>query len=638
MARAELAALPNELLYMLSEQLSMRDLNALLSTSRHMHLLFNKALYRLAIREKGNAVLFWACLTGRPGVVSRCLALGASAEAGCSAAAPDGTSAALARQLQTLVAGADPPLFCAVEHGHPEVVAVLLDHGVDFERRSRASSLTPLEVAARDAKKDVLRLLISRGAAVNQAAPATDSPLHTAVRAVREHGRLDAVRILLEAKADVNATNADDATPLHAAPSREAADLLIDWGAHVAAADRFERTPLSIAIREKRDHLWVKMLLKADAPVNKPNSRGETPIFFVSTSGTGVHHPHFHHHPHHLLHHHNLYVHPHANLANHPAAAATLPAAANPAATNPANPADGNANGSNNDGGDGDGDGGTGGGTAGNAGGTGGGREQARISSNVEIARVLINHGADLAFTDIYGSTPLHQVCYDGDEDTVRLFLERGSKAACRNRKGLTPLHIAAEHGHPGLVALLLAKGANVNATNYYRSTPLHRMASIPKRKLRVPGNLERFVKVLETLLDAKADLNRQDRIGQTPLMKASYHGYWRFVEVMIKRDSVDLTIRDRRGKMAAQLAKECGPDSRTLTAATEAAVARKNEVDSVALRPTYSKILAELDDQAVRDGIRDAVKLSVERGIDQVAGPMADWDAVRNRNSVHHW
>ena len=147
--------------------------------------------------------------------------------------------------------------------------------------------------------------------------------------------------------------------------------------------------------------------------------------------------------------------------------------------------------------------------------------------------------------------------------------LGHGANASTRNRKGLTPIHIAAEEGWPNIVKLLIERGANVNATNYYRSSPLHRMTSIPKRKLRPQGSQERYVETMKVLISEGANLNAQDRIGQTPLMKASYHGYWRFVGVLRDAQGIDLCVKDRRNKTAALLAKDNTPDSRDLNAAT---------------------------------------------------------------------
>ena len=144
------------------------------------------------------------------------------------------------------------------------------------------------------------------------------------------------------------------------------------------------------------------------------------------------------------------------------------------------------------------------------------------------------------------------------------------------------------------MVALLLQKGANANATNYYRSTPLHRITSIPRRKLRSPGNRERFIEVLKILLENRGDPNFQDRIGQTPLMNASYHGYYHFVTIMVNRGTVDLMIRDRHGKPVAQLFKGNAGEGWKLTANTEAAIARKSEVGSAALCSTNPKIMAK--------------------------------------------
>ena len=519
-----------------------------------MYMLFNQDLYLLPIREMGNAVLFWACLAGCPAVASHCLDLDISADAACTVPPPQlqagpnasSCSTALGRLLRTEVKRGDPPIFVAVERGRFEVVRVLLDHGIDFDCTSRLCSLTLLQGAALFGETQILRLLISRGSAINQLAPATDSPLHIAVRAVRDRRGLDVVRILLEAEADVNATDADQATSLHVVPLREAAGLLIFFGACVSAVDRCGRTPLSIAIREMRDHVWVNMLLKAGAPVNPANSHGETPIFFVSTYDVGIGR--------------NQAILGSVNrdYTGGSASGSTASSSASGRSSSTA------------------------------------GRGRGRISSELEIAEVLIEHRANLACTNLQGSTPLHKACHQGDEDAVRFFLSNGSWISCRDRRGTTPLHIAAERGHPGMVALLLQKGANANATNYYRSTPLHRITSIPRRKLRSPGNRERFIEVLKILLENRGDPNFQDRIGQTPLMKASYHGYYHFVTIMVNRGTVDLTIRDRHGKTAAQLYKGSAGEGWKLTAGTEAAIARKSEADSATLRSTNPKIMAK--------------------------------------------
>jgi len=527
MSIPELPALPNELLLMLADNLEPCDLNALLRASRHMHALFNTALYKASVKNRGNHTLYWACMKGVPAVASRCLALGAPADTACS--------------HHTMVfqgANSETPLFCAINHNKPEVVKVLLDHGVNIDSQSRAG-FTPLDVATRSGKDEIIRLLLDKGANINQSSPRSDSPLHYAVIFKREQ-HLGTIRILLEKGADVNATNGDQSTPLHLAQDKEAAEILVAWRADVNVVNRYDQTPLSYAIKEK-DATWVKLLLRAGAHVNEPNRKGETPLFFIGQPG------------------------------------------------------------------------------------------KERKNTDAEIAAVLLEAGAKIGHNDINGSTALHAMCYDGDEETIKLLLSKGSDACARNRKGLTPLHIAAEEGHPAILRLLLNQGANVNATNYYRSSPLHRMASIPKRKLRAPGNQERFVEAMKVLLDAGADLNKQDRIGQTPLMKASYHGYWRFVAVMMEREECDLTIKDRRGKTAAGLAKESGGESRELARATEAAVlAKKLPGGGSSISAQKAPVMDPMvgGDDEMREGIREAVEMSLEvRGVDEFE--LINWEGV---------
>ena len=46
---------------------------------------------------------------------------------------------------------------------------------------------------------------------------------------------------------------------------------------------------------------------------------------------------------------------------------------------------------------------------------------------NVEIAKLLIERGANINKTDITGQTPLHVACQNGREEMVKLLPERGA-------------------------------------------------------------------------------------------------------------------------------------------------------------------------------------------------------------------
>lgn len=96
-----------------------------------------------------------------------------------------------------------------------------------------------------------------------------------------------AVKSLIEAKADVNAAQADGATALQWAAYKsdlELADLLIAAGANVKAANHDGATALSLA-SERGDAPMIDKLLRTGVDVNEKGPHGETPLMMASRNG-----------------------------------------------------------------------------------------------------------------------------------------------------------------------------------------------------------------------------------------------------------------------------------------------------------------------------------------------------------------
>ena len=90
----------------------------------------------------------------------------------------------------------------------------------------------------------------------------------------------------------------------------------------------------------------------------------------------------------------------------------------------------------------------------------------------MEVVRLLIQHGADLAAQAKDGWTPLHWASEEGHVEVVRLLIEHGADLAAQGEDGSTPLHWASERGHVEVVQLLEheAKAAAITETSYLHS------------------------------------------------------------------------------------------------------------------------------------------------------------------------
>ena len=81
----------------------------------------------------------------------------------------------------------------------------------------------------------------------------------------------------------------------------------------------------------------------------------------------------------------------------------------------------------------------------------------AAIANRVEMARLLIQRGADVNHVDKKGMTPLlYAASIDfGDSAMVDLLLKSGAQAGARTKEGLTALDLARKYQHTHLMASL---------------------------------------------------------------------------------------------------------------------------------------------------------------------------------------
>jgi ankyrin repeat protein len=166
----------------------------------------------------------------------------------------------------------ETPLMIAARTGTLELVAALLAHGADsnarlkkapprygyFDLRLNLAGVRPFFLAAMAADREVMQLLVDRGADPLIATDEQTTPLMAAagvgrtegVSPVTESGAIEAVKLTLQLGGKVTDTNALGNTALHGASYlgwNALIQFIVDNGANVNAINRQQETPLLIA-------------------------------------------------------------------------------------------------------------------------------------------------------------------------------------------------------------------------------------------------------------------------------------------------------------------------------------------------------------------------------------------------------
>jgi hypothetical protein len=155
--------------------------------------------------------------------------------------------------------------FEAVRSGQKVMAESFLDSGVAVDTRDDEIGATALLYACEKGDRDIIELLIARGANVNtQSAIGRRTPLHTAATP-------EIAKLLIEKGANVNVKGVGSITPLHIAVARgqfEMVELLLSKGAEPNVLTYEGRSPLDYARGNKK----MEGLLKAQGAERKSES------------------------------------------------------------------------------------------------------------------------------------------------------------------------------------------------------------------------------------------------------------------------------------------------------------------------------------------------------------------------------
>ncbi len=196
-----------------------------------------------------------------------------------------------------------------------------------------------------------------------------------------------------------------------------------------------------------------------------------------------------------------------------------------------------------------------------------------------EIARYLIENGADLEARDDDGDTPLHWSAYYNRVVHGELLIASGASVSARNSLDYTPLRAAVASGNSEMVSILLAAGSPMIFEKYDDISMIQAvnigLAELVEYRLKL-GTIDTNLRgpegvsllhlaartnnrsLIELFLDNGIPVDTRDEFGYTALHYTALFGGTPIVERLLAAGA-DIDAPDLYGRTARQLAGESG-------------------------------------------------------------------------------
>jgi ankyrin repeat protein len=166
--------------------------------------------------------------------------------------------------------------------------------------------------------------------------------------------------------------------------------------------------------------------------------------------------------------------------------------------------------------------------------------------SNIEIAKYLIEHDANIHLRNRNGATLLMQAIYYKYEDLAKILLQYGANINTVSKNGISALIIAIDKNmSDDFISYLIKNGADVNYRTQKGWTPLH--FAIYKK---MPTS------AIKLLIDAGANVDARTDMGWTPITLAVKNRLpTSSIEIIAKK--ADLYSKTAQGLSAIKIARE---------------------------------------------------------------------------------
>ncbi|XP_067625980.1 ankyrin-3-like [Eurosta solidaginis] len=380
------------------------------------------------------------------------------------------------------------PLHFAVENGSREVITLLLSRGANVDVKGE-DGITPLHIAAKKGYIHIAEDLLKHGACTHSFTLKEGyTPLHFA----SELGNEEAVKLFLNKGADINASTNGNLTPLHIATKTKreiVVKLLLQHGAKVDNQDKDGKTTLHLAV-EKGYLTIVEDILRYRPDINDQSNRSSLKI---AVHGYGEKYKKILE----ALLEYGLIVNP--EDANNPK---LLHAAVE--------------------------------------------------KGYLKIIEDLLKYGADVnaLYNSREGFTPLHSAAKYKQEEVAKLLISYEADINAQDKTGKTPIFYAIENADLKITKLLLTNRANIKDSPDLLNTAVKKEC----------------IEIVDALLQHNADINASDEYGRTALYFTALSESDGFFGCLTNEDP-DINIKGEIAKLL--LSKGANVDAQTKNGVT---------------------------------------------------------------------